>query len=236
MKRPLLLLTLGGALLLTGAAVIFLPPLSSSKAATSVAANAEPRQKEMPALVISWDDLISQEAEAALDQQIKELEQALIRAQQPLSQLTPTMLDAEGTSPLDAEGNATGDAMSALPAEGSAGDIGMSTSMQIGTYHTVADLNNERVRLPGFIVPFDFEAEGMISEFLFVPFVGACIHVPPPPPNQIVYVKTAKPVAFTSLWDPMWVEGTLTTQRHKNALGNAAYTLQLEKLEPYEDE
>lgn len=224
MKRPLFFVALRSALLLGGMGVVFLAPFTSPGAAQTVATDTS--TKDMPAFVISWNDLISQEAEEAMDQQIKELEQALIRAQQPLSQSTPA--PSGDNSPFDA--------MSVLPAEGSALDIGMSTSMQIGTYHTVADLNNEKVRLPGFIVPFDFEAGGMISEFLFVPFVGACIHVPPPPPNQIVYVKSAKPVAFTSLWDPMWIEGTLTTQRHENVLGNAAYTLQLEKLEPYDDE
>lgn len=218
MKRPQLLSPFRGALFLT-VITAFLLPLNESYAETEVS------QQDSSALVISWDDLISSEAEDALEQQIREIEQALINAQQPLSQSTPA---PEGTSPLDG--------MSALPAEGSAGDVGMSTSMQIGTYHTVPELNNEKVRLPGFIVPFDFEEGGMISEFLFVPYVGACIHVPPPPPNQIVYVRTAKPVAFTSLWDPMWIEGTLTTQRHTNALGNTAYTLQLDKLEAYEDE
>ncbi|MBV1934291.1 MAG: DUF3299 domain-containing protein [Parvibaculaceae bacterium] len=218
MKRPLLLLAAAGALLLSGITVYALLPFGSTDT------EQVPKQ-DMPALVISWDDLISQEAEEALDQQIKELEQAIINAQKPLSQSTPSD-----------EGSAALDAMNALPAEGSEGDVGMSTSMQIGTFHTVADLNNEKVRLPGFIVPFNFEEEGMISEFLFVPFVGACIHVPPPPPNQIVYVTSKKPVAFSSLWEPMWIEGTLTTQRHENVLGNTAYTLQLDKLEAYEDE
>lgn len=219
MKRPLLLLAAAGALLLSGMAIYALLPFGASFGGTEQAP-----QKDMPALVISWDDLISQEAEEALDQQIKELEQAIVNAQKPLSQSTPS---DEGSTALDA--------MNALPAEGSEGDVGMSTSMQIGTFHTVADLNNEKVRLPGFIVPFNFEEEGMISEFLFVPFVGACIHVPPPPPNQIVYVTSKKPVAFSSLWDPMWIEGTLTTQRHENVLGNTAYTLQLDKLEPYDE-
>ncbi len=215
MKRPLLLLAAAGALLLSGMTVYALSPFGGTE---------QIPEKDLPALVISWDDLISQEAEVALDQQIKELEQAILNAQKPLSQSIPS---DEGSTALDA--------MNALPAEGSEGDVGMSTSMQIGTFHTVADLNNEKVRLPGFIVPFNFEEEGMISEFLFVPFVGACIHVPPPPPNQIVYVTSKKPVAFSSLWDPMWIEGTLTTQRHENVLGNTAYTLQLDKLEPYDE-
>ena len=55
----------------------------------------------------------------------------------------------------------------------------------------VAELNGKRVRIGGYVVPLDFEAT-TIKEFLLVPFVGACIHVPPPPANQIVYVKADK--------------------------------------------
>ncbi len=60
-----------------------------------------------------------------------------------------------------------------------------------GTPAVVTDLDGKHVRIGGYVVPLDFEAT-TVKEFLLVPFVGACIHVPPPPPNQIVYVKTAK--------------------------------------------
>ena len=55
----------------------------------------------------------------------------------------------------------------------------------------VPELDGKRVRIGGYVVPLDFEATN-VKEFLLVPFVGACIHVPPPPPNQIIYVKSAK--------------------------------------------
>ena len=55
----------------------------------------------------------------------------------------------------------------------------------------VKELDGKRVRIGGYVVPLDFEATN-VKEFLLVPFVGACIHVPPPPPNQIIYVKSAK--------------------------------------------
>ena len=50
-------------------------------------------------------------------------------------------------------------------------------------------LDGKRVHIGGYVVPLDFDAT-RVKEFLLVPFVGACIHVPPPPANQIVYVKT----------------------------------------------
>ena len=47
--------------------------------------------------------------------------------------------------------------------------------------------------MPGYLLPLEFSGK-LVSEFLLVPWVGACIHTPPPPPNQIVHVKTDKPI------------------------------------------
>ncbi len=111
--------------------------------------------------------------------------------------------------------------------EGSAADA----MVQIGTFNVVDDLDGQKIRLPGFMVPFDLTPERQVESFLLVPYFGACIHVPPPPPNQVVFIDAAEPVDFT--WDPVWVEGTLTTERNMNDVGNAAYTLRLDKLELY---
>ena len=76
----------------------------------------------------------------------------------------------------------------------------------------VKELNGKYVKIPGYIVPLavDFE-KGTFSEFLLAPYFGACIHVPPPPSNQIVYVKTDKPLKQKWLDDAVWVTGTITT-------------------------
>ena len=63
---------------------------------------------------------------------------------------------------------------------------------QLGTFETVEELDGEFVRIPGYVVPFDFDSDQSWAEFLFVPYMGACIHTPPPPPNQIVLVRLAK--------------------------------------------
>ena len=96
----------------------------------------------------------------------------------------------------------------------------------------VAELDGQRVRLPGFMVPLDFE-NTEISEFLLVPYFGACIHVPPPPSNQIVYVKTVAAYPMRELFDPVWVTGELRTEAHLNEVGDAGYTLQATIIEPY---
>jgi hypothetical protein len=94
----------------------------------------------------------------------------------------------------------------------------------------VGDLNGKRVKLGGYVVPLDFEAT-TIKEFLLVPFVGACIHVPPPPANQIVYVKSDNGFQITGQFDPVWVTGTLKTETAFTGLADAGYSLDAESVE-----
>ena len=96
----------------------------------------------------------------------------------------------------------------------------------------VGTLDGQRVRLPGFVVPLDFEGTET-SEFLLVPYFGACIHVPPPPSNQIVYVKTVAGYPLKELFDPVWVTGEIRTEAHLNEVGDAGYTMQATIIEPY---
>ncbi|CAE7189949.1 macB1 [Symbiodinium microadriaticum] len=105
--------------------------------------------------------------------------------------------------------------------------------IQLGTFNTVTELDGKNIRLPGFALPFEYAENQKVTEFLLVPYFGACIHAPPPPPNQIVYVKSAEAVTITDIWSPVWVAGTLHARKNENGLGNAAYTLDLEKMDPY---
>ena len=97
----------------------------------------------------------------------------------------------------------------------------------------VKELDGQLVRLPGYVVPLDFENE-LLSEFLLVPYFGACIHVPPPPANQIVYVKTDTNYLLGGLFDVVWVTGTLRTDAFDNEVGDAGYTMLATTVEPYE--
>ena len=96
----------------------------------------------------------------------------------------------------------------------------------------VGELDGRKVRLPGFVVPLDFDG-AETSEFLLVPYFGACIHVPPPPSNQIVYVTTAGSYPLQELFEPVWVTGVINTQAHLNELGDAGYTMRATIIEPY---
>jgi len=73
------------------------------------------------------------------------------------------------------------------------------------------ELDGQSLRIPGFVVPLDSEGE-VVKEFLLVPYFGACLHYPPPPPNQIVYVRYSQGLQLEDLWQPVWVEGTIHTQ------------------------
>ncbi|MFW6413131.1 MAG: DUF3299 domain-containing protein [Oceanicaulis sp.] len=112
--------------------------------------------------------------------------------------------------------------------------FGTEAMPQIQTFNVVEELDGRRVRIGGYVLPFDFTGSREINRFLLVPYVGACIHVPPPPPNQLVYVTTEEPIVVDGLWDPVFAEGIMRTTRNDNELGDTAYTLELIELKPYE--
>lgn len=95
-------------------------------------------------------------------------------------------------------------------------------------------LDNKRVCIPGFMVPLEDDLDA-VTDFLLVPYAGACIHVPPPPPNQIVYVKmktkTKIQVTFT---DPIQVIGTLHISTVQSPYGAVSYDLDGESVLPYQ--
>ena len=95
----------------------------------------------------------------------------------------------------------------------------------------VEELNGQRVRIGGYVVPLDFEAT-TIKEFLLVPFVGACIHVPPPPANQIIYVKAENGFELGEMFDPVTVTGTMKTEPAFTGLADAGYSIDAETVEP----
>jgi len=100
----------------------------------------------------------------------------------------------------------------------------------------VLALSGKRVAIPGFMVPLEDDLD-VVTEFLLVPYAGACIHVPPPPPNQIVYVKMDKnakvQVTFT---DPILVTGTLKISTVQSPYGDVSYDLSGESVAPYQQQ
>ena len=90
---------------------------------------------------------------------------------------------------------------------------------------TVARLDGKEVRLGGYPVPLESDAEGKSTLLFLVPYPGACIHVPPPPPNQIVLVRYPEGIVLDDIYAPLWVDGTLHIEPVENELAEAVYAL-----------
>lgn len=99
----------------------------------------------------------------------------------------------------------------------------------------VESMNGRAIKVPGFIVPLEFNEEQKVTEFFLVPYFGACIHVPPPPPNQIIFVKAENGIEQQELYEPFWLEGVVKTEVSERELGTSAYTMELHTLKPYEE-
>jgi len=93
--------------------------------------------------------------------------------------------------------------------------------------------NGRAVRIPGFVVPLD-DAQEEGAEFLLVPYYGACIHTPPPPPNQLVLVRMAGDKAVRlGLFEPVYLEGTLAVRTVESAYGAAGFEVRGTRVTPF---
>lgn len=102
---------------------------------------------------------------------------------------------------------------------------GMFKAEQTGSFKAMKELDGANIKIAGYIVPVEVDSDNQMSEFFIVPYFGACIHVPPPPPNQIILAKLAKPIPVTEIYDAYWIEGTLNVETVKNDIAASAYTL-----------
>ncbi len=94
-------------------------------------------------------------------------------------------------------------------------------------------LDGKLIKLPGYIVPLEMSSKGLTS-FLLAPYAGACIHVPPPPANQLALVETKKPWPSDQLWDAIWVTGRLTNRLQSTEIAQIGYHIAATKIETYE--
>lgn len=97
----------------------------------------------------------------------------------------------------------------------------------------VEELDGKRVKLAAYVTPLEFDGQTKMSEFLLVPYVGACIHTPPPPANQVVHAKSESTIELTSVYDPIWAIGTLHAETVVSDLAESGYRLDIEKVLPY---
>lgn len=99
---------------------------------------------------------------------------------------------------------------------------------------TVPAMSGIDVKLPGYLVPLEEGKQG-IREFLLVPYFGACIHTPPPPSNQILLGRAAKPFTGLRTMDAIWAYGRLEIERAPSSMGVAGYTMRVAKVEKYRE-
>jgi hypothetical protein len=93
-------------------------------------------------------------------------------------------------------------------------------------------MNGARIRIPGFVVPLENQ-RNQITEFLLVPYFGACIHVPPPPANQLIHVFPSKPLKDIQTMQAVWVSGTMENIAADTSMGRAGYRMKAEIVTPY---
>lgn len=98
----------------------------------------------------------------------------------------------------------------------------------------VKELDGQLIKIPGFVVPLEGD-DDKVTEFLLVPYFGACVHVPPPPSNQLIYVKLEKGAPAEAMYDPIWVIGTIKTESWSGELAQVGYSMQGISIAPYDD-
>ncbi|WP_373186988.1 DUF3299 domain-containing protein [Halopseudomonas sp.] len=100
----------------------------------------------------------------------------------------------------------------------------------------VSELDGEELRIAGYPVPLESNAAGLYTSFFLVPYAGACIHVPPPPPNQIILVDYPRGIAIDDIYEPFWMSGKLNIDQTSNELADASYRFEADKVWVYDGE
>lgn len=93
-------------------------------------------------------------------------------------------------------------------------------------------LDGKMVKIPGFMVPLEDEQKA-VKTFLLVPSPQACIHVPPPPPNQMVLIEMDASRDAKVEFGPIWVYGTLKLHSKRHLYGESSFQMVGVAIEPY---
>lgn len=107
-----------------------------------------------------------------------------------------------------------------------------SAQSSVGTMRS--DMHGKKVSISGFVIPLE-GSESKVTEFLLVPYFGACIHVPPPPPNQIIYVKYDLGADMRKLWELVTVSGEIKIETQETGLAETGYTLYADEVDEYKE-
>jgi hypothetical protein len=91
--------------------------------------------------------------------------------------------------------------------------------------NTVGGFEKQMVSISGFIVPIDFYPDKTVKSLCLVPYFGACIHFPPPPPNQIVFIQLEASLSDVDITQAYTFVGEINVELFEDPMGTSAYTL-----------
>ena len=112
------------------------------------------------------------------------------------------------------------------------GESGLA-AQQVMNFNVNTSLDGQWVKIPGFVVPLELDDAGKVTEFFLVPYFGACIHVPPPPANQMVFVTLKQGVQLETMYAAFWITGKLNAKGKSTRIGAAAYSIAATQIEEY---
>ena len=96
---------------------------------------------------------------------------------------------------------------------------------------SVGSLNGVYTKMPGYLVPLNMNEKQISTELLLVPSAGSCIHVPPPPPNQTIYVKFPKGIKVEDAgYTPYWVQGRFKVETKSSEYTDALYVIEVDEI------
>lgn len=101
--------------------------------------------------------------------------------------------------------------------------------------NVIEEMDGKNIRIPGFVVPVEFNDEQMITGFFLVPYFGACLHMPPPPPNQVIYVEAPLGFFLESIYQPVLISGILSAELFEDQLATSAYLMEMAHFQIYDE-
>ena len=94
-------------------------------------------------------------------------------------------------------------------------------------------LEHTTVRLIGYGVPLEMSNWENVTEFMLVPDPMSCIHVPPPPPNQMVQIKMNRGISMDRFNRAVLVLGDLKISKFDSLFGEVNYAMDDVVVLPY---
>jgi len=101
--------------------------------------------------------------------------------------------------------------------------------------NTIQALDGVNIRIPGFVVPLEINEQQVITRFFVVPYFGACIHLPPPAPNQMIHIEIKQGIHLETIYEPIWVSGKLSTTLIADEMATSAYSMEIYVIESYDE-